>query len=117
MTPLDVDALSDAYLEIVDKGLEHLRRYSLRERFAYLDLEIEHLHNLSSYIGDTNLYRHAYYYCAERPFYLERIRAIEGFDTSVVVSRYIEPWNRILNLLLPFADEIDAKDYMECLAR
>lgn len=115
MSILDINTLSDAYLVLVTHGLEHLRRYSLPERFEYLDLEIDHLHNLPSYIGETNLYRHAYYYCTERPWYLQRLAKITTFDTSIVVARYTESWDDIQRVLVPFSNDINEKEYLERL--
>ncbi len=85
---IDPNVLRDAYHGILELGMENLQRYRLPERFEYLAIEIDHLHNLPHYMHETNVFVHAYYYCTTRPFYIERLAPIQIIETQGLIRRY-----------------------------
>lgn len=109
------DVLRDAYHAILAIGMESLQHYRVPERFEYLAIEIDHLHNLPHYMHEENVYAHAYYYCTTRPFYVERLARLEKIDTKFLISRYSPHWDALRVGLMPFANEINAKHYTERL--
>jgi hypothetical protein len=115
MTQIDPSLLYDAYHNILQLGLENLRRFSIPERFDYLNIEIDHLHNIPSYMRDDNVFRHAYYFCSERPFYSSRLLKFTEFNTSWIISQYSKYWDALRVGLMPFADVINSHDYLERL--
>ncbi|MDB5391886.1 MAG: hypothetical protein JWM11_7532 [Planctomycetaceae bacterium] len=115
VTRISAEMLRDAYHGILEIGLENLQRFRLPERFDYLALEIDHLHNLPHYMYEENVYVHAYYYCTTRPFYIECLGTISEIEPQDILSRYNPYWDILRAGLMPFADSINAKHYTERL--
>ncbi len=109
------ETLCDAYRAILEIGMENLQRYRVPQRFEYLAIEIDHLHNLPHYMREKNVYVHAYYYCTTRPIYVERLDSIGEIDTKFLVSQYTPHWDAIRVELVPFTNVINAKQYSERL--
>ncbi len=112
---IDPNVLRDAYHGILELGMENLQRYRLPERFDYLAIEIDHLHNLPHYMHETNVFVHAYYYCTTRPFYIERLALIEIIETQSLIRRYEPYWQVLREGLLPYSSEINKHQYTETL--
>jgi len=112
---IDPSVLRDAYHAILELGMENLQRFRLPDRFEYLAIEIDHLHNLPHYMRETNVFVHAYYYCTTRPFYIERIVPIPVIETQNLIRRYEPHWMILLDGLLPYAAEINSHQYTERL--
>ncbi len=115
MEKITPNLLRDAYHSILELGLENLQRCGSPDLNGYLRIEIDHLHNIPSYMHCENLFRHAYYYCSERPFYLERVVAIPGISVDFMLSRYAPHWDAIRNALAPYSDVINDRHYPERL--
>lgn len=112
---IDPSVLRDAYHAILELGMENLQRYRLPERFDYLAIEIDHLHNLPHYMHETNVFVHAYYYCTTRPFYIERLAPIQIIETQSLIRRYEPYWQVLRAGLAPYASEINKHQYTENL--
>jgi len=112
---IDPAVLRDAYHRILELGMENLQQFRLPERFDYLGIEIDHLHNLPHYMCESNVYVHAYYYCTTRPFYIERLEPITVINTDSLIRRYEPYWQLLREGLTPYADEINTKEYTERL--
>ncbi len=112
---IDPAILSDAYHRVLELGMENLQRFCVRERFEYLAIEIDHLHNLPHYMRESNVYVHAYYFCATRPFYVERLDSVTAIDTEFLIRQYESSWQQLREGLTPFADAINMKEYAEKL--
>lgn len=112
---IDSTILRDAYHAILELGMENLQRYLRPERFDYIAAEIDHLHNLPHYMQETNVFVHAYYYCTTRPFYIERVTSIQSIETQWLISQYEPYWQILREGLLPFASEINSRQYTERL--
>jgi hypothetical protein len=115
LATIDPSILRDAYLAILELGMENLQRFRIPDRFDYLAVEIDHLHNLPHYMREDNVYVHAYYFCTTRPFYIERVASVPVIDADALVNRYTPHWNALRNGLLPFAAAVNAKQYTEKL--
>lgn len=103
---IDPTLLHSAYMSIMRLGLENLRRYSLPENYRYLEVEIDHLHNIPSYCQELNVHRHAYYLFSERSLYLERLPDVARFDFEYIVREYQEHWDQLGQQLAPFKDKL-----------
>ena len=128
-TTIDPEPMQAAYHAILEFGLIGMRNHSANRLYGwweYLAAEIDHLHNIPSYMNEHNLLRHAYYYCTERPSYLEFMHSlldhiantendlhIDGFE--FVLKRHQENWLVIRESLLPYAEVINERQYMERL--
>ena len=112
---IDPYVLRDAYHAILELGMENLQRYRSPERFDYLAIEIEHLHNLPHYMHETNVLVHAYYYCATRPFYIERLAPMQIIEAQSLIRRYEPFWHILREGLLPYSQEIKQHQYTEPL--
>ena len=108
MRTIDPALLHDDYHSILHRGLANLQNAGLPELHDYLRIEIDHLHNLPSYMRSDNVFRHAYYYCEERTFYLERVVAVPVIDVDMIISLYTPHWDAIRASLMPYADVINA---------
>ena len=115
MATIAPQVLCEAYHGILELGLENLQRTSLPEFHAYLRIEIDHLHNIPLYMHSDNLFRHAYYYCTERPFYLERVATYSTTDVGRMLAKYELHWKSLRIQLIPFAEVINTKQYTEKL--
>lgn len=112
---IDPNVLRDAYHGILELGMENLQRYRLPERFDYLAIEIDHLHNLPHYMRETNVFVHAYYYYTTRPFYIERLIPIQIIQTQSLIPRYEPYWQILREGLLPYSSEINKHQYTETI--
>jgi hypothetical protein len=112
---IDPSELRDAYHAILELGMENLQRFRVPERFEYLSIEIDHLHNLPHYMREANVFVHAYYFCTTRPFYIERLAPISAIETQTLTRRYEPYWQALREGLMPYADEINAHQYTERL--
>lgn len=56
MATIDPLILTEAYHGILELGLENLQRASLPDLHEYLRIEIDHLHNIPSYMHSDNLW-------------------------------------------------------------
>lgn len=110
---IDPARLRDSYHSILQLGMENLQRFRLPERFDYLAIEIDHLHNLPAYMNQDSLWTHAYYYCTTRPFYLERLAKIPVIETEYLIGDYEPYWRKIEAELAPFAALINERHYSE----
>lgn len=115
MNTIDPTLLEYCYHSILELGMENLQRATLPELHDYLRIEIEHLHNIPSYLHSDNLLRHAYYYCSERPLYLERVVETSMSNVGFIIARYTPHWDTLRELLTPFAETINQQDYSEKL--
>ena len=112
---IDPSVLRDAYHAILELGMENLQRFRLPERFEYLAIEIDHLHNLPHYMRESNVFVHAYYFCTTRPFYIERLVPIAVIETQNLIRHYEPHWRVLREGRMPYAAEINARHYTEKL--
>jgi hypothetical protein len=85
------------YVQILHHGLLRIRDSAALGHLQYCAVESEHLHNIPSLIGETNEERHIYYFCQERPHYLEHVdRSIPGLDFTL--RRFTELWTSLSEL-------------------
>ena len=110
---IDPARLRESYHAILQLGMENLQRYSLPERFGYLAIEIDHLHNLPAYMNQDNVLIHAYYYCTTRPFYLERLAKVPVIETEYLIQDYQPYWRKLRAELAPYAAAINERHYTE----
>jgi hypothetical protein len=108
---IDPSVLGGSYQAILELGMENLRRFRLPERFDYLAIEIDHLHNLPHYMHETSVFVHAYYYCTVRPFYIERLVQIQDIETRTLIRSYEPHWQTLRAGLSPFAAEINVHPF------
>ena len=99
---------AEIYREILEIGLKNLQRFRIQKLFDYLAIEIDHLHNIPTYIVDSSLVGHGYYFCTERDFYIERLADIAVIDTGSLIRRYQPHWDALRKELLPYAAMINA---------
>ena len=107
----DPSQTADAYRAILQLGLEYLQRAALPELHPYLRIEIDHLHNIPKYISDASLVGHGYYYCNERPFYLESVADTPIIDVDFMLSRYQPHWDALRDALAPYAGAINSLNW------
>jgi hypothetical protein len=107
----DSSLTAEIYRAILLLGLENLQRYRTAERFDYLEIEIDHLHNIPKYMADATLIGHGYYFCNERPYYLERIVDIPVINADFLIAQYQPHWDALRAALRPHADAINALDW------
>lgn len=88
--------------------MENLQRAGIPELHPYLHIEIDHLHNIPKYITGRSLVGHGYYFCNERPFYLERVVGIPMIDVDFMLARYQPHWDALHAALSPFKDAFNA---------
>lgn len=85
------------YLQILSFGLLCIREAAIVGNLQQVAAESDHLHNIPSLIGESNLLRHAYYLDHERMLYLDRIdRSVPGVDFTI--RRYTELWQELQEL-------------------
>jgi hypothetical protein len=107
----DPSLTAEIYRAILLLGLENLQRYRTAERFDYLEIEIDHLHNIPKYMADDTLIGHGYYFCTERPYYLERVADIPVINTGSLIAQYQPHWDALHAALMPYADAINAMNW------
>lgn len=110
---IDPSILRDAYHAILELGMESLQRFRLPERFDYLEIEIDHLHNLPHYMRETNVLVHANYFCTTRPFYIERLENVPIIPTQRLITAYEPHWRLLRDALGPYASDINRHQYTE----
>lgn len=95
MNELDV-----LYLRILHHGLRILRDSASVGDLERLAVESEHLHNLPSLIGESNIHRHLYYANRERVAYLQWVNSCHRAEVvEFVESFYVPSWNELALLL------------------
>ena len=65
-----------AYLDIIHYGLILLRNFARGGRLEFCPVEAEHLHEMSTLIGEDNERRHVYYLRGTRGLYLQQLREL-----------------------------------------
>ncbi|MBN9523655.1 hypothetical protein J0H58_34945 [bacterium] len=82
-----------AYLDIIHHGLVLLRNYAHGGQSEFCPVEAEHLHEISTLIGEGNERRHVYYLRGTRGLYLQQLRALghAGYLEQVSIW-YTHPW-------------------------
>jgi len=104
----------ESYRCILQRGLENLRRYSAPRCYQYLEFEIDHLHNIPSYMQDANLFRHACYYFDERELYLKRMPDLKqtwpDWPSGSIVHWYEERWTNLRRALIVYQRELRIRD-------
>lgn len=91
----------EAYIWILQHGLQCMRDCSALGLVDYCAIESEHLHNIPSLLGEINESRHEYYLQQERARYLAHVDLnIEGLRFTL--DRYTESWT-VLEASLPKA--------------
>ena len=89
-----MDERDEIYVQILHFALMVLHNHPKAEHAGYCAIEVEHIHNIPSLIGESNEHRHAYYLRAERGLYLERVdRSLSG--VKFLLNRYAELWSRL----------------------
>ena len=88
------------YLQILSFGLLCLREAAIVGNLKQVAVEADHLHNLPSLIGESNVLRHAHYLDHERMLYPERVdRSVPRVDFTI--HRYTELWQELQELTPP----------------
>ena len=108
LSEFDPSLTSEAYRAILRLGLENLQRFRLPERFDYLAIEINHLHNIPRHMASETLNSHRYYFCSERLFYIEQLADVEIIDTDFLIRQYQPYWDVIRAQLSPYDPKIEA---------
>ena len=85
------------YLQILHFGIVALRNASFRGDIDYWKVESDHLHNIPSLIGESNQFRHEYYFTGERAIYLSRVNKDDP-DAGFALRRYEELWGELQKL-------------------
>ena len=92
----------EIYIQILEYGLIALKNAAITGNVKYWATEAEHLHNVPSLIGDSNEFRHRYYFDQERVAYLESVdRSIP--EIQFTLRRYDELWAELEPLIDPRA--------------
>ena len=91
--------MDEIYLEILRKGMPLLQMAITSRNEAWMDAEIDMLHNIPSLIGESNLHRHEYYWTAERIAYIDAILKIGGDPVEYMQLCYDPLWVRLERLM------------------
>jgi hypothetical protein len=82
------------YVQILHFGLISLRNRTNAGDIQYCAIEVEHLHEVPSLIGEMNEARHEYYLRGHRGLYLERVDQTKE-SLGFVLNRYRELWPQL----------------------
>lgn len=100
-----MEQLDVIYLNILRVGLNLLRDVAEAGELAWVRVDAEHLHNVPSLIGESNIRRHFYYTTKEVPHYLEWVKSIGREDVAGrVIWAYKRHWDE-LNKALTLASQ------------
>ena len=85
------------YVQILHFAVTQIRDTGRAGLTSYCAIEMDHIHNLPSLIGEPNDRRHLYYFNIERTEYLERVdRTLP--HVQFLLRRYAELWNGLDSL-------------------
>ena len=70
--------VAQAYADILHHGFQMLGDAHNLKLPNWLQVELEHLHNIPSLLFESNLLRHQYYFNSERLHYLSQVQTIES---------------------------------------
>lgn len=83
-----MNELDRLHLTILYAGLVAIRNAAQRGDLAWCKAESEHLHEVPSLIGETNVRRHVYHATAVRRAYLDWVARDGGED----VREFVDTW-------------------------
>jgi hypothetical protein len=84
------------YLKILHHGLRAIRDATFASDLDWVRAESEHLHNLPSLIGESNIHRHLYYASKEKGAYLRWVYSGSRRDViDFVESFYARNWEEL----------------------
>jgi hypothetical protein len=92
--------LDKAYLSLLESGLAAIRNGARNGDMDYCHMEAEHLHEIPSLIGETNVQRHVCYVTQARAAYLEWAATTDRPVVQELVQYfYAGPWKQIDQIL------------------
>ncbi|MCC5847775.1 MAG: hypothetical protein JJU29_06730 [Verrucomicrobia bacterium] len=100
-----VECLDCKYIEILRAGLLIIRDALAVSDFERASLEAEHIHDLPTLLGESNVKRHQYYYDITRILYMEKLKELptDSF-VNIVLTRHFPAWKQ-LGAILKDMDE------------
>ena len=93
-----MEELDAFYCHLLHLGFVVLRQAIHSRNDAWIQAEVDLLHNLPSLISESNTERHRYFWFVERDLYLEKIAALRLEKATSRMKTYYEP---ILNEMEP----------------
>jgi hypothetical protein len=94
--------LDNLYARFLTVGFVVLRQAVESQRQDWIDAEIELLHNIPSLIGEDNVERHKYFWCQERPHYIQRISQGPTEAKSRMATYYKPIWEQMEPIMSQF---------------
>ncbi len=95
-----MDQLNSLYVQLLHAGFLALREAASSNDPDRLDAEIEFLHNVPSLVGEQNVERHRYFWCAEREHYVQWVKGSGNDRAHKFVRVFYEPiWTEIAPIL------------------
>jgi hypothetical protein len=98
---MKMNALNKLYTRLLQVGFIVLRQAIASDERAWVQAEVELLHNVPSLIGEANTKRHEYFWFAERAHYLDWISAHGSPEAKSRKQTYYEPvWREMEPLVM-----------------
>ena len=92
--------LDEQYLLLLQCGLPALRNAALAGDLEHCRIESEHLHEIPSLTGESNLQRHLFYMNTSRRVYLKWAATMDRENVSALIEHFYTPaWNRMAQIL------------------
>jgi len=95
-----VNELDRLYVTLLYHGLIAIRNASHGGDLEYCKAESEHLHEVPSLIGETNILRHVYQATAARGLYLEWVESNNRDDVREFIDIWYAPVWRDIDAIL-----------------
>jgi hypothetical protein len=86
-----MEELNAHYCQLLHVGFIVLREAVHSHNDAWVQAEIDFLHNMPSLISEANIERHRYFWFTERELYLEKIAAIGLEKATSRMRTFYEP--------------------------
>lgn len=94
--------LDKLYLRLLDVGFSVLRQAIDSEDPAWINAELEFLHNIPSLVGETKLGRHQYFWDQEQRHFQNQInRSANAFAKSRMQTYYIPILREMQHVIEP----------------
>ncbi len=105
-----MDELQKLYVQLLHNGLLEIRTAFELDEKEWLAAEIDFLHNIPSFLNESNLHRHRYFWEKERPYYLERIDALHLDEKTRKMSFCDNILQEMEQLLIKMFNEANSKE-------
>lgn len=96
--------LDPIYARLLQVGFVVLKQAAHSGNRAWLEAELEMLHNVPSLLGEENVERHQYYWFSERTNYIEWVSRSGDEEVKSRMRTFYEPiWQEMESLVIELA--------------